>query len=445
MFENLTQKLTAVFSRLGNKGRLTEADVDDAMREIRLALLEADVNFRVVRELVASIREKAVGTDARKGVSPGQQVVKIVHDELVELLGSGELSLQPNPAPPSVAMLIGLQGSGKTTTAAKLALYLRRQSQRSLLVAADLRRPAAVEQLTSLGRQIDVPFYREEKAGPSDGVKVAVNSVTRAKELNIPWVIVDTGGRLAIDDELMNELEEMKKRLEPAETLLVVDAMTGQDAINAASEFHRRVGLTGLILSKLDGDARGGAALTAHRVTGVPVKFAGIGEKPDALELFHPDRMASRILGMGDVLTLVEKAQEQVDEEEVLAFERKLRRAQFDLDDFHGQLRQVQRMGPLSSLLGMLPQAMRGRLPTADIDERRVKRLEAIISSMTDEERKRPDLINGSRRRRIALGSGVTVTEVNQLLNQFRQLQKMMRQMASSKRGGPMGLGLPKL
>ena len=444
MFENLTQKLTSLFGRLGNKGRLTESDVDEAMREIRRALLEADVNFQVVRDLVAGIREKAVGVGLVSGISPGQQLVKIVYDELVELLGGGYQPLRPKASPPSVLMLVGLQGSGKTTTAAKLALQLRRQQQRSLLIAADLRRPAAVEQLVSLGKQLDIPVYHEEKAGPADGVRVATNGLQRAKDLNVLWAILDTGGRLQIDDALMTELEMMKQATDPAELLLVVDAMTGQDAINAATEFHRRLDLTGLILSKLDGDARGGAALTATKVTGVPVKFAGVGEKLDALEPFHPDRMASRILGMGDVVTLVEKAQEQMDTQKTQELERKLRKAQFDLDDFLEQLRQLQRMGPLSSLLGMLPQAFRTRLPAGNIDEKRVKRLEALISSMTMAERRNPDIIQGSRRKRIAMGSGGSVQEVNQLLNQFRQMQKMMRQMASGKRGLA-GIGLPRL
>ena len=445
MFESLTEKLTTVFGRLGNKGRLTEADVDESLRQIRLALLEADVNFKVARELVAAIREKAIGTDVLKGVSPGQQMVKVVHDEIVALLGTEQQSLQPKPAPPSVVMLVGLQGSGKTTTAAKLALHLRQQGHRSLLVASDLRRPAAVEQLASLGRQLDIAVYGEEKAGPDDGPKVALNGLKHAKELGVGWAIVDTGGRLHIDDELMDELDQMKRDLDPAEVLLVVDAMTGQDAVNAAGEFHQKVGLTGLILTKLDGDARGGAVLTARHITGVPVKFAGVGEKLDALEPFYPDRMASRILGMGDVVSLVEKAREQIDEEQAVELERKLRKAQYNLDDFLGQIRQVQRMGSVSSLLGMLPQAFRSKLPMTDIDDKGVKRMEAIISSMTLWERRHPDNVTGGRRRRIAMGSGVTVQEVNQLLTQFRQMQKLMRQVATGRGRGLLGMGLPKL
>ena len=441
MFDTLTDKLTAVFTKLGNKGRLTEDDVDAALREVRLALLEADVNFKVAREFVAAIKEKAVGGDVLKGISPGQAVVKLVHDQMVELLGSGDDSLKPQGTPPNVIMLVGLQGSGKTTTAAKLALYLRRQEQRVLLIAADLRRPAAMDQLESLGKQLDIPVYREN-AGPDDAPKVAANGIKRAKEMGVMWAIVDTGGRLHIDGELMEELAEMKRKINPVEVLLVVDAMTGQDAVNAATEFNERTGLTGLILSKLDGDARGGAALSVTHVTGVPVKFAGTGEKADALEQFHPDRMASRILGMGDVVTLVERVQEQFTEAEAVELERKMRKAQFDLDDFLKQLRQIQKMGSISSILEMLPGtgALRNKLP-ANVDEKKVKRMEAMLSSMTMYERQHPDRINGSRRRRIANGSGTTPADLNQLLGQFRQMQKMMKQLASGNMRALQGLG----
>ena len=432
MFDTLTDKLTAVLSGLGNRGRLTEDDVDAALRQVRLALLEADVNFRVARDFVGRIREKAVGGGVLKGISPGQQVVKIVHEELVDLLGRSNHPLQPSPSPPSVALLVGLQGSGKTTTAAKLALYLRKQGQRALLIAADTRRPAAMDQLEVLAKELDTPLYREA-AGPDDGPKVAANGLRRAKAMGVAWAIVDTGGRLHIDDALMEELAVMKRELDPAEVLLVVDAMTGQDAVNAAGAFNDRVGLTGIVLSKLDGDARGGAALSATQTTGVPVKFAGTSERLDGLEPFHPDRMASRILGMGDVVTLVERAQEQVTEEQAAEMERKLRRAEFDLEDFLQQLRHLQKMGPLSSVLEMLPGArgLRAQLPAGEVDERRVRRIEAIISSMTRWERQHPDRINGSRRRRVALGSGTTPADINQLLGQFRQMQKMLRQLAS--------------
>jgi len=445
VFENLTDKLTSVFGRLGSKGRLTDDDLDTAMRDIRLALLEADVNFKVARELVAVIREKAIGTGVLKGISPGQQVVKIVHDELAALLGTGQQSLQPKPAPPSVILLVGLQGSGKTTTASKLALHLRRQGHRALLVAADLRRPAAVQQLETLGKQLNIPVYSEPKAGPDDGPKVAARGKSKAKDLGVMWCIVDTGGRLHLDKGLMAELEQMKEDLDPAETLMVLDAMTGQDAVNAAAAFHEHVGLSGLILAKLDGDARGGAALTATHITGVPVIFAGVGEKADALEPFHPERMASRILGMGDVLTLVEKAQEQIEEDEAQEMQRKLRRAQFDLSDFLTQLKAIKRMGPISSLMDMLPQAFRSKLPTQQANDGQLGRIEAIISSMTLWERRNPDKITGSRRSRVALGSGTTPTDVNQLLNQFKQMQKLMKQMAGGKRGNMAGMGLPKI
>jgi signal recognition particle subunit SRP54 len=441
MFDTLTDKLTAVFTKLGNKGRLTDADVDAALREVRLALLEADVNFKVAREFVAAVKEKAIGGDVLKGISPGQAVVKIVHDQMVELLGSGDHTLKPKSAPPNAIMLVGLQGSGKTTTAAKLALHLRRQEQRVLLVAADLRRPAAMDQLEALGKQLDIPVYREN-AGPDDAAKVAANGLKRAKEMGVMWAIVDTGGRLHVDGQLMEELAEIKRKIDPVEVLMVVDAMTGQDAVVAAAEFNKRTGLTGLILSKLDGDARGGAALSVTHVTGVPVKFAGMGEKPDALEQFHPDRMASRILGMGDVVTLVERVQEQFTEDEAIELERKMRKAQFDLDDFLKQLRQIQKMGSISSILEMLPGtgALRNKLPQ-NVDEKKIKRMEAMLSSMTMYERQHPDRINGSRRRRIANGSGTTPADLNQLLGQFRQMQKMMKQLASGNMRALQGLG----
>ncbi len=447
MFDNLTDKLTGVFAKLGSKGRITEEDIDAALREVRLALLEADVNFKVAREFVATIREQAIGGDVLKGISPGQAVIKIVHDQLVELLGNGHNTLKPQNAPPNVIMLVGLQGSGKTTTAAKLALHLRRQEQRALLIAADMRRPAAMDQLEALGKQLDVPVYREN-AGPDDAPKVAENGIRRAREMGVMWAIVDTGGRLHVDDDLMSELDDIKSRINPLEVLLVVDAMTGQDAVNAADAFNKRTGLTGLILSKLDGDARGGAALSATHVTGVPIKFAGTGEKADALEVFHPDRMASRILGMGDVVTLVERAQEQFTEEQAVELERKMRKAQFDLDDFLTQLRQIQKMGSIASIMEMIPgaRALRGKLP-AEMDDKKMKRMEAMISSMTMWERQHPERINGSRRKRIASGSGTTPADLNQLLAQFKQMQKMMKQFTSGKmnKRGLAGMGLPRM
>jgi signal recognition particle subunit SRP54 len=439
MFDALTDKLTSVFHRLGNRGRLTEKDVDEALREVRVALLEADVNFRVARDLVGRIRERALEAQVLQSLSPGQQVINIVYEELTAILGEGHHGLEPSPRAPSVALMVGLQGSGKTTTAAKLALHLRRQGHRSLLIAVDLRRPAAIEQLVTLGQQLDIPVYQEGTGSSTQ--EVAANGLKRAESLGVTWAIVDTGGRLHIDDELMQELEEVKAVAAPAETLLVVDAMTGQDAVRAAEEFHQRIGLTGLVLSKLDGDARGGAALSIAHVTGVPVKFAGTGERPDALEAFHPDRMASRILGMGDVATLAERANQEVDEKQAKELQRKMRQATFDLEDFLGQLRQLQRMGPLGQIMDMIPgfSSISKRLPTDAMDEGRIKRVEAIILSMTPQERRRPELLNGSRKRRVSRGSGTTPQEVNQLLNQFKQTQRLMKQMASGRGLGALG------
>ncbi len=439
MFDTLTDKLTGVFSRLTNRGRLTDKDVDEALREVRLALLEADVNLRVARELVDRVRQRALDAQLLQSLSPGQQVVKVIYEELAAILGQGHKGLTPSPQAPSVILLMGLQGSGKTTTAAKLALYLRRQGLRPLLVAADLRRPAAIEQLATLGKQLDIPVYQEGTG--STAVLVATHGLERARSLGSTWAIVDTGGRLHVDDELMQELEQVKAATSPSESLLVVDAMTGQDAVRAAQEFHQRIGLTGLILSKLDGDARGGAALSIAHVTGVPVKFVGTGERPEALEPFHPDRMASRILGMGDVATLVERAQQEMDEKQAKELQRKMRRATFDMEDFLQQLQQLRRMGPLTQVLEMIPglSSMARKLPADAMDERRIKKVEAIILSMTPQERHHPDMLNGSRRRRLSRGSGTTPQEVNQLLNQFKQTQKLMQQMASGK--GMRGLG----
>jgi signal recognition particle subunit SRP54 len=388
---------------------------------------------------VGRIRERALEAQVLQSLSPGQQVINIVYEELTAILGKGHHGLEPSPRAPSVALMVGLQGSGKTTTAAKLALHLRRQGHRSLLIAVDLRRPAAIEQLVTLGQQLDIPVYQEGTGSSTQ--EVAANGLKRAESLGVTWAIVDTGGRLHIDDELMQELEEVKAVAAPAETLLVVDAMTGQDAVRAAEEFHQRIGLTGLVLSKLDGDARGGAALSIAHVTGVPVKFAGTGERPDALEAFHPDRMASRILGMGDVATLAERANQEVDEKQAKELQRKMRQATFDLEDFLGQLRQLQRMGPLGQIMDMIPgfSSISKRLPTDAMDEGRIKRVEAIILSMTPQERRRPELLNGSRKRRVSRGSGTTPQEVNQLLNQFKQTQRLMKQMASGRGLGALG------
>ncbi|MDA0987569.1 MAG: signal recognition particle protein [Chloroflexi bacterium] len=433
MFESLSEKLTAVFSRLSGKGRLTEKEVDEGLREVRLALLEADVNFRVARDFVQKVRERAVGSQVLESLSPGQQIVKIVNEELIVILGGESSKLVGSDHSPSVLMLAGLQGSGKTTTAAKLALHLKRDGHKVLLVAADLRRLAAVEQLETLGRQLDVPVYSE--ASDSSALNVCRRGVQKAKDIGAAWVILDTGGRLHIDDEMMEELEEIKKATSPSELLLVVDSMTGQDAVNSAQSFNERIGLTGLIMSKMDGDARGGAALSITQVTGLPVKFIGTGERAEALEAFHPDRLASRILGMGDILTLVERAQENMDQERAKEMERKIRSATFNLEDFLEQLHQIKRMGPLSQVLEMIPgfSSLSKRMSPEDLDGDHMKSLEAIVYSMTPKERRNPDILNGSRRRRIASGSGTTPQQVNQLLNQFRQMQKMMKQMSSGK------------
>ena len=434
MFENLTAKLTGILQRLQSKGRLTEKDIDEALGQVRRSLLEADVNFRVARDFVAEVKGRALAKEVLESLTPGQQVVKIVHEELTSLLSAGDHRLTPSSQPTTALMLVGLQGSGKTTTAAKLALALRRQGHRSLLVAADLRRPAAILQLETLGRQLDVPVYSEDPTS-SSAVQVARSGVQRAQELGVTWAIIDTGGRLHIDDEMMEELVAVKAAVSPHEVLLVVDAMTGQDAVNAAQEFHRRVSLTGLIMTKLDGDARGGAALSVTRVTGVPIKYMGVGERPDALELFHPDRLASRILAMGDVLTLIEKAQEAVDEKQAREMERKFRQASFDLEDFLQQIQSVKKMGPLSQIMEMIPgmSQLGKRIPAAELDDSHVKKIEAMIRSMTPEERRHPELINGSRRRRISRGSGTTPQDINQLLNQFRQTQKIVRQLSRSR------------
>ena len=438
MFDNLTDKLTGIFQKLQSRGRLTEKDVDDALGQVRRALLEADVNFKVARDFVSNVKERSLGSDVLQSLTPGQQVVKIVHEELTSMLSGGDHRLVLSSQLPSVLILCGLQGAGKTTTAAKLALQQRKEGHTSLLVAADLKRPAAISQLETLGKQLDIPVYSEDPANTTV-VKVAQAGVKRAQQLGISWVIIDTGGRLHIDDDLMSELEDVKKAVSPDETLLVVDAMTGQDAVNAAEEFHQKMSLTGLVMTKLDGDARGGAALSITQVTGVPIKFIGVGARNDALVPFHPDRLASRILSMGDVLTLIEKAQQVVDEDQAKEMERKFRQATFDLDDFLQQIQSVRKMGSLSQIMEMIPgMNMMGKKMPTEFDEGQMNRIEAIIQSMTVEERKRPEIINGSRRRRISRGSGTTAQDINQLMNQYRQTQKIMKQFARNK--NPRGL-----
>jgi len=426
MFEVLSDKLSKVFRALGSKGRLTEKDIDDGLRQVRLALLEADVNFKVVKDFVDRVRERASGAEVKQSLTPGQQVVKIVNEELIATLGKEPSRLSTSGQPPFVVMLVGLQGSGKTTTAAKLALHLKRSGQSPLLVAADNRRPAAIEQLVTLGKQLDIPVYSEGNGVPSKDV--CVHALAKAKSLAATWVVVDTAGRLHIDEEMMKELAAVKKTLHPAEVLLVVDAMTGQDAVRSAEDFHSQVNLTGLILTKMDGDARGGAALSIRWVSGVPIKFIGIGEKVDALEPFHPDRLASRILGMGDVLTFIEKAETAFDERQAEELKKKVEKASFDLEDFLTQLRTVKNMGPVGQLMEMLPGVSRlaAKLPEGT-KEKQLKKVEAMILSMTPGERRNPAIIGGSRRRRIARGSGVQPHDVNQLLNQFQQMQKLMK------------------
>ena len=436
MFEFLSERIGNVFRKLGGKGKLSEKDIDEALRQVRLAFLEADVNLKVVRDFIAKERERCLTDKVLESLTPAQQVVKIVNEELIIILGGKQSWLVPAAHPPSVAMLVGLQGGGKTTTAAKLALHLRRSGQRSLLVAADTRRPAAIEQLVVLGRELEMPVYSEDmKVAPAT---ICANALKRARELAANWVIVDTQGRLHIDEGMMKELAEVKAVLQPSEVLLVVDAMTGQEAVRVAEEFNSSVGLTGLILTKMEGDARGGAALSIRSVAGVPIKFIGIGEKADALEPFHPDRLASRILGMGDMLTLIEKAEVAFDEQKAKEMEKKLRTATLDLEDFLEQLQQVKKMGPMSQILEMIPGVSRlaPKLPT-EVDDSLLKRVEAIVLSMTPEERRNPSIIGGSRRRRIARGSGTSPQDINQLLNQFRQTQKMMKKLGSKK-----GLGL---
>jgi len=430
MFDSLSDRLRKTLGNLTGRGRISEADVDAAMREIRLSLLEADVNFKVVKDFVARVRERAVGSEVLESITAGQQIVKIVNDELVALLSAGDrvFYLTGNPA---VVAMVGLQGSGKTTSTAKLARHVIKQGRRPLLVAADPYRPAAADQLETLGRQLDVPVFRAP-AG-TKVIDIAKGGVEAAKRQVRDVVILDTAGRLTVDEALMAEIGAVNEAVKPVETLLVVDAMTGQEAVAVAQAFVAAVPVTGLILTKIDGDARGGAALSISAVTGVPVKFMGTGEKTDALEVFHPDRLAGRILGMGDVLTLVERAQEVVDQKQAAQMEEKLRKASFTLEDFLDQLQQVQKMGPLGQIMGMIP-GMGGMANEAQaaVDRGDLRRIEAIIRSMTPAERRDPHVLNGSRRRRIAAGSGTTLTDVNRLVKQFTEMQKLMKQLAGS-------------
>ncbi len=433
MFESLGSRLQSVFDNLQKRGKLTEADVDVAMREVRLALLEADVNYKVVKEFVARVRERAVGQEVMRSLTPGQQVVKIVHDELVRTLGEpGRLNLGAQS--PAVIMLVGLQGAGKTTMAGKLALHLRKQGRRPLLVAADVYRPAAINQLETLGKQLDIPVYSE--GTQADPVAICANGVRQAISTGATTVILDTAGRLNIDEMMMDQIKAIKARVQPIETLLVADAMTGQEAVRVATDFHQAVTLTGLIMTKIDGDARGGAAISMREVTGVPIKFLGVGEKLNAIEVFHPDRLANRVLGMGDVMTLIEQAQAEMDMEEAQRAGQRLAQGEFDLDDFLKQLQQMKRMGPIGKLLEMVPGMSK---MAGDVDlssaEKDMKSIEAMIQSMTGEERRNPRQIKASRKRRIAAGSGTSVQEVNLLLKQHREMQEMMKQIGKGGRG----------
>jgi signal recognition particle subunit SRP54 len=438
MFDELSEKLDAVFTRLRGRGVLTDADIKEGLREVRRVLLEADVNFQLTREFLERVEQKASGVAALRTVSPGQQLVKIVHDELAAMLGERREGLKLSTVPPTVVMMVGLQGSGKTTSAAKLAKKLKSEGRAVRLVAADVYRPAAIDQLETLARQVEVPVHLERDN--RDVVKIAKHGIEQAKRERERVVIIDTAGRLQIDEEMMRELARLKEAVRPDEILLVADGMTGQDAVKIAKGFDDQLGVTGVVLTKMDGDARGGAALSIYGVTKKPIKFIGVGEKVDALEDFHPERMAGRILQMGDVVTLVEKAQSAFDEEEAKRLEKKVKKEGLDLQDFLQTMRQIQKLGPLEGLLGMLPGVNAKMLKQAKVEPKRMKHIEAIVLSMTPDERKNPGIINGSRRARIAKGAGRPVYEVNRLLDQFRDMQKMMKKLGSGGRMMPPGL-----
>jgi signal recognition particle subunit SRP54 len=438
MLDGLSSRLQHTLRNLKGEGRISERHIQDATREIRMALLEADVNFKVAKEFVASVREKALGREVLESLTPGQQVIKIVRDELVDLLGRNPVPLEFKKQPPSVFMMVGLQGSGKTTTTGKLALWLSKKGRRPLVVSTDVYRPAAIEQLSIVARAVDVAVFQTESRDP---VEIASEAWRQCRNMGYDSLIIDTAGRLHIDEALMDELQRIRAKVEPQEILLVADAMTGQDAVNSASEFNRRMDLTGVVLTKLDGDARGGAALSIRAVTGTPIKFIGVGEKYDALEPFHPDRLAGRILGMGDILTLIEKAEEAADERQAQEVLDKIRKDQFTLEDFRDQLKQIRKLGPLEQIVGMLPQIgpLKG-LDKLQVDEKQLSHFEAIINSMTPKERLHHKLIDGSRRKRIARGSGRPVSEVNRLIKQYIQARKMMKTMSK----GLFGKTLPK-
>src|SRR3972149_11709630 len=443
MFEAISNSLEGIFSKLRSKGRLTESNIRDGIHEVRLALLEADVNYKVVKDFIQHVTDRAVGEEVVKSITPGQQIIKIVHDELINLMGTSDTVIPFNDGEQTLIMLVGLQGSGKTTTAGKLANTIHSKGRKPLLVAADVQRPAAIEQLKVLGEQLTIPVYFESNSQP---VRICQNAIKFSKENSNDVIIFDTAGRLHIDDEMMSELKEIKEKIKPHQIYFVCDSMTGQDAVNSAKEFNTKLGFDGVILTKLDGDTRGGAALSIKAVTGKPIKFVGVGEKLDRLEEFHPDRMASRILGMGDIVSLVEKAQQAIDLEEAQKLSRKIQDDTLGLDDFLAQLQQIKKMGPIKEVLGMIP-GIGNKMDGLNVDEKQLQRVEAVIRSMTTDERLNPDIINGSRRQRVANGSGTTVQDVNQLLKQFKSMKKLMRQFKgnekSLKRMGMLSKSLP--
>ena len=429
-FEGLSSRLQEITRKLKGKARITEDDLKEVLREVKLALLEADVNYKIVKEFVATIQEKALGQDVLKSLTPGQQVIKIVKDEMVSLLGGEESRINFTPNPPTIIMLVGLQGSGKTTTAGKLANIIRKQGKKPLLVACDVYRPAAIKQLEVVGKQLDIPVYKNENT--KDVNVIAKQAISMAISKLNDVIIIDTAGRLQIDEALMQELKDLKSNVKPHEILLVVDSMTGQDAVNIADTFNKELGIDGIVFTKLDGDTRGGAALSVKKITGRPIKFAATGEKLSDIEVFHPERMASRILGMGDVLSIIEKAEETFDLEEAQKLEQKLKKQSFDLDDYLAQLRQMKKMGSFSSILKMIP-GLGSKLQDVEVDDKEFLRIEAIICSMTKEERRNPKVLNGSRRLRIAKGSGTSVEQINKFMKSFEMTQKMMKEMTSNK------------
>lgn len=435
-FEGLSSRLQDVFSKLKGRGKVSEDDVNDAMREVRLALLEADVNFKVVKEFISKVKEKAIGQEVMKSFTPGMVIIDIVNKELTELMGGTQTKLARSNRPPTVIMMVGMQGAGKTTTTGKLAKLLQKQNHKPLLVAGDVYRPAAIKQLQVLGEQIKAPVFT--LGSDADPVDIAVQGLEHAKENHYDYVIIDTAGRLHIDENMMQELKNIREKVKPDETLLVVDAMTGQEAVNVAESFHQQMELTGVVLTKLDNDTRGGAAISVKAVTGCPIKFAGMSEKIDGLEPFHPERMASRILGMGDMLSLIEKAQSGIDAEKAKELEKKMRNAEFTFDDFLDQMEQVKKMGPLDQIMEMMPgmNKMKG-LKDMKVDERQLGRVEAIVKSMTKEEKRKPEILNAQRRKRIAAGSGTSIQDVNRLIKQFDDMRKMMKQFSSMM--GPKG------